>query len=637
MPKKKIFLIILLGLACIFAAISVNKKLSEASDMNRYSKGMAFYKSHDYQNSYYQFSQVSNFSVLKPAAVFRQARSATLVGDTKSAIRNYDLILARYPVSPFDPVSEYNLAVLLYQSNDLHASERHFKHIIRRDKNTEFAKAAEYYLGLIDKNGVSHLINYIVLSPNGRFTQKSIDRIVASGVKLSNSDNLKIANSYLKQEKYNESIKFYKKTTIKYSWATFAKADFKIGKYDEAKKFVDKGLNVYSSCATKDDIYSVIDSYISISNTKLNTIRALLALNPHSNGADYLMYLDAKYSPTSITPQKYAALFNKFPNSQFTGEALYKVFYSKINQGKYEEAIKLGQLHLANFGDTNSAPAVMYWMGKLYEKCHRNDTAAEYYNGVLEKYPDSYYSMRANAKLNDRAPMLSDKNLKIKPVVFPINNKDEKDLVLKLAQLGDYDFVAEIYKNDEFVQSWVDYKKGNYTQSALVAREAMDKIYPKPDFRDARWRLVYPVHYYEYVKKYVDNENPIIILSIIKEESHFNSQAQSPVGAQGLMQLMPATGGEIARAYGLRNDLLNPESNIQLGCLYYAKMRKALNNKDMSAIMAYNGGWASVTNWKKNLNYVDFDDFVEKIPYPETQDYLRKVLKSYWNYSNIYK
>lgn len=107
--------------------------------------------------------------------------------------------------------------------------------------------------------------------------------------------------------------------------------------------------------------------------------------------------------------------------------------------------------------------------------------------------------MRANSKLNNRAPMLSDRNLKVKPVVFPINNKDEKDLVLKLAQLGDYDFVAEIYKNDEFVQSWVDYKKGDYTQSALVAREAMDKIYPKPDFRDSRWRLVYPVHYYDYV------------------------------------------------------------------------------------------------------------------------------------------
>ena len=100
---------------------------------------------------------------------------------------------------------------------------------------------------------------------------------------------------------------------------------------------------------------------------------------------------------------------------------------------------------------------------------------------------------------------------------------------------------------------------------------------------------------------------------------------------------MPATADEIAKAYGLSNNLYNPENNIHLGSLYYAKMRRSLNDKDMSAIMAYNGGWAAVTRWKNRLNYTDMDDFVEKIPYPETQTYLKKVLRSYWNYSNIYQ
>ena len=114
--------------------------------------------------------------------------------------------------------------------------------------------------------------------------------------------------------------------------------------------------------------------------------------------------------------------------------------------------------------------------------------AEDYYRGVLEKYPDSYYSMRANSKLNHNALMLTDKSLKVKPVVFPINNKSEKELVLKLAELGDYDFVSEIYKEDGFVQSWVEYKKGNYTHSNLLAREAMENINPKPNFKDVRWR-----------------------------------------------------------------------------------------------------------------------------------------------------
>ena len=244
--------------------------------------------------------------------------------------------------------------------------------------------------------------------------------------------------------------------------------------------------------------------------------------------------------------------------------------------------------------------------------------------------------MRANTKLKESHTMFVKDTITEKPVVFPIHNKSEADMAVKLAKLGDYDFVQELYKNDGFVQSWIEYEKGNYTTSALLARDAMDKLETKPNFKDTRWRLVYPVHYYNYIQKYSGDENPIIILSVIKEESHFNPKVTSPVGAGGLMQLMPATANEIAKGYGISNNLYNPESNIHLGCLYYAKMKRTLNNKDISAIMAYNGGWASVMNWKKQLDYVDMDDFIEKIPYPETQDYIRKVLRSYWNYCNIY-
>ena len=128
-----------------------------------------------------------------------------------------------------------------------------------------------------------------------------------------------------------------------------------------------------------------------------------------------------------------------------------------------------------------------------------------------------------------------------------------------------------------------------------------------------------------------------MILSIIREESHFNPEIISPVGAVGLMQLMPATANEIAASYGISVNLTNPKNNIRLGSLYYTKMKNSLWGKDAYAIMAYNGGWYSVVNWKKHLKYTDMDDFIEKIPYLETQMYVKKVLRSYWNYSNIYQ
>ena len=305
-----------------------------------------------------------------------------------------------------------------------------------------------------------------------------------------------------------------------------------------------------------------------------------------------------------------------------------------MSKGKYDDAIKLGKLHLSKFENTNSAPAVMYWLGKIHEKRKIKDMAKTYYRGVLLKYPDSYYAFRANAKLHNGVSSFEKKILSVKPILFPVNKKSEADLAVKLAKLGDYDFVQELYKDDKFVESWIEYQKGNYTQSALIAREAMEKLETKPDFKDIRWRLVYPIHYYNIVKKYSGNENSIILLSIVKEESHFNPDVVSPVGAMGLMQLMPATAQDISNINV--KELLNPDENIRLGIRYYAKLKKSLNNSDLKAVVAYNGGIGSVEKWAKNLQYNDSDEFIELIPYPETKNYVKKVFRSYWNYLRIY-
>ena len=170
----------------------------------------------------------------------------------------------------------------------------------------------------------------------------------------------------------------------------------------------------------------------------------------------------------------------------------------------------------------------------------------------------------------------------------------------------------------------------------------MDKLVTKPDRKDLRWRLVYPVHYYPEITKNAlrMNNSPILMLSIIREESYFNPRIKSPVGARGLMQIMPTTANEVGSNYKIdvsdADKLFNPELNIQLGNMYYAQLRKSLLNMDILAVLAYNGGIGSVSKWKENLDYIDVDDFVEQIPYPETKNYLKKVYKSYWNYVRIY-
>ena len=109
------------------------------------------------------------------------------------------------------------------------------------------------------------------------------------------------------------------------------------------------------------------------------------------------------------------------------------------------------------------------------------------------------------------------------------------------------------------------------------------------------------------------------------------------MGAGGLMQLMPVTYMEVVKSHGIPGDINTEKSNITAGSYYYSGLRKSLFNKDLYALSAYNGGIGSVLSWCSKLKYNDTDEFVEQIPYAETKNYVKKVLRTYWMYGNIYK
>jgi soluble lytic murein transglycosylase len=103
------------------------------------------------------------------------------------------------------------------------------------------------------------------------------------------------------------------------------------------------------------------------------------------------------------------------------------------------------------------------------------------------------------------------------------------------------------------------------------------------------------------------------------------------------MQLMPVTYSEVAKNYGIGTDIFDVNNNIRAGSIYYENLKKPFAGKDLYALSAYNGGIGSVTGWISKLTYSDTDEFVEQIPYPETKNYVKKVLRTYWVYGNIYQ
>jgi soluble lytic murein transglycosylase len=151
--------------------------------------------------------------------------------------------------------------------------------------------------------------------------------------------------------------------------------------------------------------------------------------------------------------------------------------------------------------------------------------------------------------------------------------------------------------------------------------------------------LRFPLSYLEQAQSNALKQSldPAVVLSVIRQESMLDSQAESPAGAKGLMQVMPKTGRQIAREIqqNLETDslLFDPGTNIQLGAYYFKKLLQRFNGHVALAAAAYNAGPARVAKWLPNGNAMPADIWIETIPFRETRKYVASVLF----YSIIYQ
>lgn len=120
------------------------------------------------------------------------------------------------------------------------------------------------------------------------------------------------------------------------------------------------------------------------------------------------------------------------------------------------------------------------------------------------------------------------------------------------------------------------------------------------------------------------------LLAISRRESAFFPQARSPVGARGLMQVMPATGRQVARKINTRHssaDLFEIDHNVMLGSAYYRQLLDRFNGNRILALTAYNAGPHRVDRWRNTPDSsLPVDIWVETIPYKETRNYVQAVL-----------
>lgn len=156
-------------------------------------------------------------------------------------------------------------------------------------------------------------------------------------------------------------------------------------------------------------------------------------------------------------------------------------------------------------------------------------------------------------------------------------------------------------------------------------------------------RFVYMWDYQQDIVTYSkkNNVDPFLVAAIIKNESNFKHDAVSKVGAVGLMQIMPETGRWIAEQMDLENyqdsDLYQTRKNIRMGCWYVGELEHEFQHNLVLLMVAYNAGRGQTHEWMQENGWDHNFNDIKSIPYPDTREYVAKVMQDRDKYYLLYK
>lgn len=279
--------------------------------------------------------------------------------------------------------------------------------------------------------------------------------------------------------------------------------------------------------------------------------------------------------------------------------------------------------------EEKAEPEWQYWRARaLAEKGLRSDAQQIYEKIAVER---SYYGFLAADKIS--MPY----NIVDQPVQYNVQELEEIELTPSIIRTRELLLVDQLSDaRREWNHATKNYTSQQYQTAASLAHQwgwhdyAIRTIAKGRYFDDLTIR--FPTPFTGQVNKYSSKRNlePAFVYGIIRRESAFNEQARSPVGARGLMQLMPATAKQVAKQLKVRvptrQDLYTPSFNISLGSKYIGDMLKKFSGHRALASAAYNAGPHRVKAWLPEGNELPADVWVDTIPFTETREYVRAIL-----------
>jgi soluble lytic murein transglycosylase len=385
------------------------------------------------------------------------------------------------------------------------------------------------------------------------------------------------------------------------------------------------------------------------------------------DAADALARKAARLTKTNPAQQvaTEAQLLEQFSQSEAAAELRWKRAWNAAEEQQIDTATQWATTLTQANANSNLAPKALFWAGKWADRLGKVQQRQQLFTQLWQKYPESYYTWRAaglsGSPVGDFQSIHGQQiTLETPTTRLPLSTGSPA--LRELYSLGEGKAAWETWQLEfqnrqtpnipqQLTDGLVRLEVGEYLDGLFMLGNLRDRLLTEPEQQSQRplfqslrqdpryWQALYPVPYWNEIQRSSrDNAvNPVLTLALMRQESRFEPAIQSTVGATGLMQLMPETAAEVASQLKLKKYRLeDPKDNIRLGTWYLNSAHQTYQGNSMLAIASYNAGPGSITKWLQTLNTQDADVFVEKIPFDETQGYVKSVLENYWNYARLY-
>lgn len=329
----------------------------------------------------------------------------------------------------------------------------------------------------------------------------------------------------------------------------------------------------------------------------------------------------------------YLQVMQEYPNSSYKNTIAWRVFWSSYRLGEMQTALNYLNDLETNFPRHERKESFNYWKARIHEKMGQKKLAQKFYNQVQFESSTSFYSYLAKKRLEKNMPLQnlpqSSRFPGKKPHLWSPRELEKRDpLLAELAYSGLWeDFLTELKTKEVGTISQMMKSSNSGLDLGYLANGSLNQQFP---FALGPWVVSFAQ---------ARSLPSSLVWAIMRQESRFKPHVGSQAGALGLMQIIPQTGQEIHSKLGRSNfqreDLLRPLINVEFGVDYLSSLYQKQNGNLVYTIASYNAGPDAVDRWKKSRGHLEWDEWVEEIPYKETRKYVKRVMENFYTYEAI--